>query len=307
MIERHHLSILRELARQGSLTAAATSLCLTQSALTHSIRKLEEQIGTDLWRREGRQLHPTAAGRELMDLATRVLPQFEDVETRLAHLARGLSGHLRIGMECHPCYRWLLKVVDPYLNAWPDVDIDVRQRFQFGGVEALLHYEIDLLVTPDPVTRAGLVFQPVFDYEQVLVVDSAHPYAQRAWIEPDDLSDQTLISYPVDTSRLDIFQLFLRPAGVSPRRHQTIETTDILLQMVACGRGVAALPRWLVEEYRAHLPLCAVRLGATGLAKQIHLGWRHSDTARSYLQGFISQARSIEAPAATAGDASGAT
>ncbi len=298
MIERHHLTILRELKRHGSLTAAASALCLTQSALTHSIRKLEEQLGTPLWRREGRQLHLSAAGHELIDLATRVLPQFEDAETRLAHLARGLRGHLRIGMECHPCYRWLLKVVDPYLKAWPDVDIDVRQRFQFGGVEALLQYEIDLLVTPDPVSRAGLIFQPVFDYEQVLVVDDAHPYAERAWIEPADLSDQTLISYPVDTSRLDIFQLFLRPAGITPRRHQTIETTDILLQMVACGRGVAALPRWLVEEYRTQLALSPVRLGEQGLAKQIHLGWRHSDTTRPYLQGFVAQARNIDAPAA---------
>jgi len=63
-------------------------------------------------------------------------------------------------MECHPCYQWLLKIVSPYLRAWPDVDVDVRQKFQFGGIGALLAYEIDLLVTPDPVHRPGLVFEP---------------------------------------------------------------------------------------------------------------------------------------------------
>ncbi len=293
MIERIHLAILNELHTQGSLTAAAERLCLSQSALSHSIRKLEEQLGTPLWRREGRQLLPTAAGQELTALAQRLLPQLQDSEMRLRQLARGTRGFLRIGMECHPCYRWLLRVVDPYLKHWPDVEIDVKQRFQFGGIEALCQHDIDLLVTPDPLPREGLSFLPVFDYEQVLVVHADHPYAQRAWIEPQDVSDQTLISYPVDISRLDIFQLFLGPAGVTPLRHQHIETTDIILQMVACGRGVAALPRWLVEEYRQQLPLAAVRLGASGLAKQIHLGWRHSDSGLAYLQGFFAQAQAL--------------
>ncbi|MFX4635605.1 LysR substrate-binding domain-containing protein, partial [Acinetobacter baumannii] len=84
-------------------------------------------------------------------------------------------GALRIGMECHPCYQWLLKIVSPYLAAWPAVDVDVKQKFQFGGIGALFGYEIDMLVTPDPLYKAGLVFEPVFDYEQVLVVGPGHP------------------------------------------------------------------------------------------------------------------------------------
>ena len=91
--------------------------------------------------------------------------------------ARGTRGTLRIGMECHPCYQWLLKVVAPYLPQWPDVDVDVKQKFRFGGIGALVDHEIDLLVTPDPVPQPGLRFEPVFDYEQVLVVPRTHPLA----------------------------------------------------------------------------------------------------------------------------------
>ena len=296
MIERIHLAIVREVERQGSLTAAADVLCLTQSALSHSMKKLEQQLGAAIWLREGRKLRLTQAGRYLLGVANRVLPQLTLAEERLAQFAQGERGTLRIGMECHPCYQWLLKVVAPYLAKWPGVDVDVKQKFQFGGIGALFTHEIDLLVTPDPLHKPGLVFEPVFDYEQVLVVSRQHPLAGQDFVQPEQLAAEVLITYPVGIERLDIYNRFLLPAGVAPRQHKTIETTDILLQMVASGRGVSALPRWLAEEYAARLDIAVLRLGERGVDKQICLGIRDSERDIDYLRGFIEQARQFSAP-----------
>jgi len=293
MIERIHLSLIREVDRRGSLTAAADVLCLTQSALSHTVKKLEQQLGTPVWTREGRSLRLTQAGRYLLALSERVLPQLEHAERLMHEYARGERGTLRIGMECHPCYQWLLKVVDPYLAAWPEVDVDVKQRFQFGGLKALHGYEIDLLVTPDPLFKPGLHFVPVFDYEQVLVVASNHPLAGRTHAEPADLSNDVLITYPVDLERLDIYNQFFLPAGCAPRQRKTIETTDIMLQMVASGRGVAALPRWLVDEYAGRMAVAPVRLGPDGVFKQIFLGTREVDAGTAYLEAFVEMARKV--------------
>lgn len=286
-----HLAIVQEVEKQGSLTAAANVLCLTQSALSHSMRKLEQQLGTDIWLREGRTLRLTQAGQYVLAVANRVLPQLTLAEERLRQFAQGERGTLRIGMECHPCYQWLLKVVSPYLAAWPDVDVDVKQKFQFGGIGALFGYEIDLLVTPDPLFKPGLHFEPVFDYEQVLVVGRDHPLARADQVEPQDLLDEVLITYPVPTDRLDIYTQFLMPAGVAPKRHKAIETTDIMLQMVASGRGVAALPRWLAQDYAQKMNVSAVRLGKHGIAKQIFLGARQADIDIDYLRAFVVLAR----------------
>lgn len=291
MLERHHLNIIREVERQGSLTAAADKLCLTQSALSHAMRKLELHIGCAVWLREGRRLQLTQAGAYLLDLANRVLPQMERAEAQLQHYASGHKGTLRIGMECHPCYEWLLRVVSPYLDAWPDVDVDVKQQFQFGGIGALFTYEIDLLVTPDPLFRPGLHFESVFDYEQVLVVSAEHALAQRVWVSPQDLLAEVLITYPVEASRLDVFTQFLQPANIMPKQHKTIETTDIMLQMVAGNRGVAALPRWLVATYQNKLDIVALRLGEAGVHKHIYLGARERDLDTEYLQGFFTLSR----------------
>lgn len=294
MIDKIHLSIIQEVDKHGTLTAAADVLCLTQSALSHSIKKLESQIGTDIWMREGRSVRLTQAGEYLLAVANRVLPQFQLAEERLTQFAQGERGTLRIGMECHPCYQWLLKVVNPYLKAWPDVDVDVRQKFQFGGIGALLGYEIDLLVTPDPIYKTGLHFEPVFDYEQVLVVHEGHRLSHLDHIEPPHMVQETLITYPVPIERLDIYSQFLLPAGVMPKKHKSIETTDIMMQMVASGRGVTALPRWLVKEYASHLPITPIKIGLKGIAKQIFLGTREVEKDSGFLHSFILQAREFK-------------
>lgn len=287
ILERIHLSIIREVDRHGSLTAAASQLNLTQSALSHSIRKLEDQIGIAVWHREGRNLRPTQAGEWLLAVANRLLPQLTHAEERLRQFAKGERGNLRIGMECHPCYQWLLKIVAPYLDAWPRVDVDVRQKVQFGGIGALFGYDIDMLVTPDPLFKPGLRFEPVFDYEQVLVVGPGHRLRSAEFVEAQQLAEETLITYPVPTDRLDIYTRFLMPAGVSPRRHKEIETTDIMLLMVSHGRGVAALPRWMVEEVGAKFGVTPVRLGPDGVDKQIFLGFREADADIDYLRAFV--------------------
>ncbi|MFT3736450.1 MAG: LysR family transcriptional regulator [Rhodocyclaceae bacterium] len=291
ILERMHLAIIRAVNQHGSLTAAADTLHLTQSALSHSMRKLEDQLGIAIWHREGRSLRPTQAGEYLLAVANRLVPQLGHAEERLRQFARGERGALRVGMECHPCYQWLLKIVSPYLAAWPAVDVDVKQKFQFGGIGALFGYEIDMLVTPDPLYKNGLSFEPVFDYEQVLVVGPQHPLRTATYVQPKQLAGETLITYPVPTDRLDIYTQFLTPAGIAPQRQKPIETTDIMLQMVASGRGVAALPRWLVEEYAAKLDVTPIRLGKQGVAKQIFLGYREADADIDYIRAFVALAK----------------
>ncbi|HIF89888.1 MAG TPA: LysR family transcriptional regulator [Candidatus Thioglobus sp.] len=294
MIERSHLSILREIERSGTLTAAAESLHLTQSALTHAIKKLEQRATVKLWNKEGRAIRLTQAGSYLLSVANRLLPQLEYADQVIERFARGEKGAIRIGMECHPCYQWLLKVVTPYIERYPEVDIDVKQQFQFGGMKALLNYDIDVLVTPDPAHQPGVTFKPVLDYQQVLAVSTKHTLAKKTQIDPKDLVEEVLYSYPVDIDRLDIYSHFLTPAHCRPKEHKSIEATDIMLQLVAAGRGVAALPHWLVNEYADKMAIKAVRLGRTGVSKSIYLGLRDDDQGVDYIQAFIKQAEHLD-------------
>lgn len=294
MIDSQHLAILREVARQGSVTAAADKLNVSQSALSHTVRKFEDRYGIKVWMKSGRSLRFTQAGEYLLALAERVLPQIDYAERVLADFAEGRRGALRVGMECHPCQQWLMRMTGPYLAKWPEVDFEVCTAFRFDGVAALLGYEIDVLITPDPLLQPELVFTPVFDYELVLVVHQDHPLVAKDFVQPEDLLNEELITVPVSFERLDIYSRFLVPAHCRPRRHSTAETTDLMLRLTAAGRGVSVLPDWLVREQGSDLPILALRLGQEGLHKNINLGLRRGEERIDYIAGFVALASTTE-------------
>lgn len=292
MIEMIHLRILRALELHGSLAAAADTLCLTQSALSHSIKKLEQHYNLRIWQREGRKLRLTQAGHHLQELGQQLLPLLEQADEALHAYSEGKRGKLRLGMECHPCYEWLLTVVDPFLRHWPDVDLDVMQRFRFNGLEALQNHHIDMLITSDPLQDECLVNAGVFDYELQLVVADRHALAGKPWVEPADLRTENLFTFPVTRDRLDVFTQFLIPAGVEPRNQQTMETIEIMLQLVAAERGLCTLPGWLVQRFQQSHGIQGISLGKQGVHKTLYLVYREADAGIEYLQDFVEIASS---------------
>src|SRR5690606_34758630 len=230
MLDRGHLEILRALDEDGTLTTAARRLCLSQPALSHRIGKLEERLKVALWEKDGRGVRLTQAGRHLTDLGKRILPDFEHAEKSVRAFADGKKGLLRIGVECYPCFEWLMNVIRGFLRELPDVDIDVVQRFQFSGHEAMANRQIDLLVTADPQAKGILHYEPLFDYELLLAVAAKHPFSARKFVVPADFPGQTVLTYPLGIERLDLFTRFLNPASVSPGRQVPIEATEVMLQ-----------------------------------------------------------------------------
>jgi len=293
MIEVSHLRILQALHDNGTLREAANALCLTQSALSHQIRYLEQKLTLKLWQREGRRLRLTRGGELLLRTAQQILPLLEKTEHSLKAYAEGRQGVLAIGVECYPCHEWLNGTIAHYLRDLPDVEVDIVNQFQFSGVEGLLNHHVDVLVTPDRLEQPGLSYVPLFDYELCLVVSEYHPLAGRERVEPSDLMDEVLMTFPVATERLDIFTGFLNPAGVAPRQHKTIASVEIMLQLTALGRGVCPLPGWLAARFAHHHPIRSLRLGRTGVHKTLFACVRSADHATPYLKRFITLGQAL--------------
>ncbi len=296
MIQRAHLEIVEAIDRHGTLTAAAEALHLTQSAVSHSVRRLEELLDVRLTRLEGRRVRLTQAGAYLLAACRHILPHLREADRALVEFGRGSRGLLRVGMECHPCYEWLLTIMGRFLQRWPHVEVDVVQRFQFNGIDGLRSHEIDVLVTPDPIADPELRFEPVFDFELVLVVADGHPLAARRRAAPRDFASLDLLSYPVPRERLDVFTRFLNPAGVQPRSLRVVEATEVMLELVRAGRGVTTLPDWMMKGARAR-GLAAVRLGPGGMQKAVNLGFRADEELAAHVDDFVLLARGGRLPA----------
>lgn len=126
--------------------------------------------------------------------------------------------------------------------------MDFKSGVTFDPQPALQQGELDLVMTSDILPRSGLHYSPMFDYEVRLVLAPDHPLAAKTRITPEDLASETLLIYPVQRSRLDVWRHFLQPAGISPSL-KSVDNTLLLIQMVAARMGIAALPHWVVESF----------------------------------------------------------
>lgn len=290
-IEIKHLRTLIALRECGSLVDAAQRVHLTQSALSHQLKELEDRLGQPLVIRKSRPLKFTDSGERLLQLADSVLPQMDQAEQDVLLMAAGKQGRLYIAIECHSCFEWLMPTLDDYREDWSDVEIDLISGFNFDPLPALTRAELDLVITSDPVPLPGIRYEPLFEYEALLCVARQHPLAQKALIEPEDFRNQTLITYPVEKERLDVFKYFLNPAGISPNDVRTSELTLMIIQLVASQRGICVLPNWAITDYLDKGYVVARSLGEDGVWAKLYAAVREESAILPYMESFIHTAR----------------
>ena len=289
-IEFRHLRTIKAIHEAGGLGRAADLLNITQSALSHQIKGLEDQAGVELFVRRSKPLKLSAAGMRLLRAAERILPEVAALEDEFSGLREGKSGRLHIAIECHACFEWLFPVLETFRKTWPDVDVDIRPGLAFDALPALMKEEVDLVVSSDPEDLPGVSFQPLFDYAPVFVASSQHPLAQKKWVEAEDFRGQTLITYPVERSRLDVFSQLLTPAKVEPAQIRQAELTAVILLLVASNRGVAVLPDWVVREVKYSSDYVTRPLTEQGLSRRLYAAVRTEDLDKPYMSGLIALA-----------------
>lgn len=290
MLEIRHLETMLAIHKDGSLQEAAETLHLTQSALSHQIRELEARLQTPLLNRRTRPARLTTAGLRIVELADDVLPRVRAAEHELRRLAAGRAGRLHVAIDCHSCFQWLMPTLDAFRKDWPEISMDLTAAFSFAPLPALTRGDLDVVITSDPEPLSAISYTALFAYELVLAVPGRGPLAGRQRIEPADLADQVLITYPVERSRLDVFNTFLEPADVEPAATRTAELTPMIVQLVASGRGVAALPSWALAEYHDLPGLEIISLG-DGIWRTLQAAVRSEDAEAAYVQAFLEQAR----------------
>lgn len=292
-LEFRHLRTIRAIHEAGGLARAADLMNITQSALSHQVKGLEDQAGVELFVRRTKPLRLSAAGIRLLRLAEKVLPEIEALEEDFRNLRSGKSGRLHIAIECHACFEWLFPVLEAFRKAWPDVDVDIRPGLAFDALPALKREEVDLVVSSDPEDLEDVNFTPLFNYEPVFVASSQNPLAQKAFIEAEDFRDQMLISYPVERARLDVFSQLLSPAKVEPRGVRQVELTAVILLLVASNRGVAVLPDWVLREVKYHSDYVTRPLTENGLTRTLYAVTRDEDTTKPFMAHLIRLAKTI--------------
>ena len=291
-IEFRHLRTIKAIHDAGGLARAAELLNMTQSALSHQVKGLEDQAGVELFVRRSKPLRLSAAGLAMLRAAEDILPRVAALEDQFAGLQKGRAGRLHIAIECHACFDWLFPVLEQFRHTWPDVDVDIRPGLAFDALPALRREEVDLVISSDPEDLPGIRFEPLFDYAPVFVAAGTHPLATKPHVEAEDFRDQILITYPVDRARLDVFTQLLTPARVEPRAIRQVELTAVILLLVASGRGVSVLPDWVLRDVRSHSDYITRPLTAGGLTRRLYAAVRENEMGKPYMREVLALAKS---------------
>ncbi len=290
-IEFRHLRTIKAIHDAGGVARAAEQLNITQSALSHQIKGLEDQAGVELFVRRSKPMKLSPAGLRLLRLAEQILPQVEALSAEFEGLRKGVSGRMHIAIECHACFEWLFPVLEAFRKSWPDVDVDIRPWLAFDALPALLKEEVDLVVSSDPEELDGVTFTELFDYNPVFVASAAHPLAQKPFVTAEDFRGETLITYPVERSRLDVFSQLLTPAKVEPAAIRQVELTAVILMLVASNRGVAVLPDWVVREVKYSSDYVTRPLTETGITRRLYAATRTADQGKGFVRDLIAFAK----------------
>lgn len=284
-LELRHLKTLIALKETGSVSLAAKRVYLTQSALSHQIKLLEEQYQLPLFERKSHPLRFTAAGERLIKLANEILPKVMETERALSRIKQGEAGELKIAVECHTCFDWLMPAMDNFRQHWPLVELDIVSGFHTDAIGLLLSHRADWAVVSEIEETPGIIHKPLFSYEMVGLCAKDHPLARKEVWQAEDFVEQTLITYPVPDDMLDLLRKVLHPKGINPSR-RTSELTIAIIQLVASKRGVATLPFWAVKPYLDRGYVVARKITDEGLYSDLYGAFRETDNDVAFIDDF---------------------
>ena len=269
-LTRDDIDIAVTIAEEGTLTAAARRLHLSQSALSHHLKDLEERIGSALFVRQPRRMAPTAVGEELIQRGTLIQMEFRQLELDLATMAQGAAQVIRLGTQCYTSYHWLPSLVRRHSDLAQRVRLRIVPEVTQRVEDALIRGEIDFAILSKEGQNDRLHYWHLLQDEIVLVVAKDHPLSGRRRIMPEDLRGESLLIHNTPDGRHVVVDGLLASHGVRPQEVIRLQLTEAILEMAAAGMGVAAAARWMIASAASARGLSLIPFGPHPVVRQ----WR---------------------------------
>ena len=265
---------------------------MTQSALSHQIKGIREQLGIELFLKNVKPLKLSPEGLRFLEAAERILPEIDSLKSEVGDLKDGNAGRLHIAIECHACYEWLFPVLNIFRDSFSNVDIDIRPGLSFHALAALSDGEVDVVISSDPENINDIEFHHLFNYAPTFVSSGENRLSQKSFIEAEDFTDETLITYPVERNRLDVFSQFLIPARIEPKLVRHVELTAVILLLVGANKGVSVLPDWVLGSSNGLEKLVSKPLTPMGLKRELYAATRINEHQKPFMHRFLELCRS---------------
>ncbi|HAA13898.1 MAG TPA: LysR family transcriptional regulator [Cytophagales bacterium] len=286
-MDLRYLKLVKTIVEEGNITKSADRLFLTKSALSHQLREFEERIGIKVFIRSRNDWQLTKGGQEIYDLACQVIERIDEGLAKITQIKAGSQGTIKLGTECYSFYHGLPAFIQKMGVLYPEIDIILQVESKPPPFSQLLSNELDMcIVTHDSVSDKILTYE-LFDDELFALVNVENDLADKDYLDPADFAEQHLIihSYPLET--VSVYQHFLKPHHVDPKRITAVPMTEVALELIDSNMGIACYSKWALKLFKLPETLKFVRLGKQGLRRKHFLAIRAEDQDKQYIRDFI--------------------
>lgn len=292
-MEIRHLKLVEAISKMGSLTKAANELYLTQSALSHQLKEIENQLGTQLFKRINKKMVFTEAGSKVLKSARIILNEIQNTEKEIRSLAEGETGIIRITTECYTSYHWLPKAMSIFNKKFPNIEISIEADATKRPIPALFEGKIDIGIVSNKSVEQTISYVPLFKDKLYLLVNKNNPLSTKRFIIPDDLKTETLLSYTIKDDEMDIFTRFLNPVGIKPQKVLKIQLTEAIIEMVKANVGVAVMAGWAIKPSLRSKELKVMNFKGSKLNRTWYAAVLKNQDIPQYYEEFIYALKSV--------------
>ena len=281
------------LARTGSFTQTARELHITQSAISHSIKALERDVGCRLLDRLGKKVVLTQAGEQLLQHATKILVEMEHARESLGHLGKWGRGRLRIGASTTACQHLIPPVLREFKESFPDHVITIEPGDTSALVSGLLRHRIDLAIAIEPDKEPQLEFHPLFNDELHFITGALHPWAKSGRVERSEIPKQNYILYNKHSITFRIIEEYFRREEMVLNTVIELGSMEAIKELVKLGLGVSILAPWIARREIDEGSLAALSLGRRKLERRwgiMHWRGKRLDLAEETFIGLCESA-----------------
>ena len=292
-IDSRQLRAFVVLARVGSFTRAARELHLTQPAVSHSIKSLEEEVRCRLLDRVGKSISLTQAGEQFLAHADRILQEMEAAREKLGELGKWGHGRLRLGTSSTACQYILPSVLREFKESFPHCVIHIEPGDTTEALKLLRQNRIDLALTLEPQAEAQLEFRPLFTDELHFLTGPLHPWAVAGRVDRGEIHRQNFILYARKSYLSEMVEDYFRRERIVLSTSVELGNMEAIKELVKLGLGVGITAPWVAQKELAEGSLRCLPLGKRKLRRRWGILNRKGQRLTLAQETFIGLCRSV--------------
>lgn len=285
-LEIKHLKMISSIARTGNMTKAAEALFISQSALSQQLKDIEGKLNVDLFFRTSRKMILTSTGKELLQVAEGIIETLEASELEIARRVSGESGEFRVGTQCLFCYKWLPGVLAKFQEKFPNIEFEIGSSI--SPERELAEKTYDVIIGTAVGERGNETFSthPLFEDQMVCIMGNDHPLSSHPYVNLEDFKECCLISHAEKNSNR-FYLTILKPRAIEPKKIMTIAQPQAIIEMVASGFGISAVPRWAIRSALEANQLSALPITRKGFPLTWHATFLKNSAVPVFQKEFI--------------------